>query len=115
MCYILENGRPVPATPLEFGIWFQVNEAECLVDRTVIAAGEERGQHIWVSTCFIGVNAQYDPDLPPLIYETMIFGGAHHEYKHPTATLGEAKQAHLEAVEVARRSLAIAETVEDYE
>jgi hypothetical protein len=39
----------------------------------------EVSDEIHVSTVWLGMNHQWDPDGPPLFWETMVFGGEHDE------------------------------------
>ncbi|KKL80285.1 hypothetical protein LCGC14_2006310 [marine sediment metagenome] len=55
---------------------------------------------IVVSTVFLGLNHQYG-DGPPLIFETMIFGGEHDEKQWRYTTEAEALQGHEVAVTLA--------------
>jgi hypothetical protein len=53
-----------------------------------------------VSTVFLGINHQFG-NGPPLLFETMIFGGQHDGYQQRCSTLEQAKQQHKRAVLVA--------------
>ena len=52
---------------LEWAMWFEHNRERCQV-------GLDKFGAFCVSTVFLGLNHQYG-DGPPLIFETMIFGG----------------------------------------
>lgn len=58
-----------------------------------------------VSTVWFGIDMGYGfiTGGPPLIFETMIFGGAHHESQWRYATHAEAVAGHAAAVELVRR------------
>jgi hypothetical protein len=48
---------------------------------------EHRGRKLWISTIWLGINHNFNPQGPPLIFETMIFW---EDVKTPeTAILGE--------------------------
>lgn len=49
-----------------------------------------------VSTIFFGVDTALTG--PPMVFETMIFGGAHDRWTEKTSTLAEAEQAHATAL-----------------
>jgi hypothetical protein len=51
-----------------------------------------------VSTMFRGINHALFDDGPPLLFETIIFGGPHHMYQRRCATWTEAELCHSEAV-----------------
>jgi hypothetical protein len=64
--YILGNQVVVPASgAMEFGKW--VETADRIVSKTQVA-------DIEVSTVFIGIDHQFY-NGPPLLFETMVFGG----------------------------------------
>ncbi len=55
----------------------------------------------WISTVWIGIDMGYDPDGPPIIFETMVFAGegVRHDLDcRRYATEEEAKQGHEEFV-----------------
>lgn len=54
-----------------------------------------------VSTVFLGLDHQFD-DGPPLLFETMIFGGKHDDYCERYATIEEARDGHRVACAVVR-------------
>jgi hypothetical protein len=49
---------------------------------------------IEVSTVWLGINHRFVGDGPPLIFETMVFGGEHNEEMWRYATENEARQGH---------------------
>jgi hypothetical protein len=80
-----------PETPLAAGVltwarWFE-KENNRRVDLTETAKGV-------VSTVFLGIGV----DDPPLLWETMVFGGEHNEYQERYATYAEALEGHARAV-----------------
>lgn len=66
-------------------------------------ASDEIGE-VRVSTVFIGLDHNFG-DGPPLIYETMIFGGFHGDYCERYSTREEAEKGHKEAVLLVKGSL----------
>lgn len=71
---LAENGEPIPVPDddvIEWARWLQNNRrvAEDFV------FGEDGS---YVSTVFLGVNHNFG-DGPPVLWETMVFGGPHHE------------------------------------
>lgn len=87
--YILRDKVPVPAPLLEWGRWFEETS------NRIVARDELNG--VFVSTVFLGVDHQFWHDGPPLLFETMIFGGEHDGYQVRTCTWHEAEEAHTEA------------------
>lgn len=67
--YILDlQGNPIPALNWQvWGEWFERNDADA---RRV---SETRTKFFWVSTVFLGLNHNWNPDGPPLIFESMAF------------------------------------------
>jgi hypothetical protein len=92
--YILDGKTPVPAADLmTWAKWFET------ANRHV--ASTEVG-NMRVSTVFLGLNHQYGSG-PPLLFETMIFGGPEDaEYQDRCSTWEEAEAMHQRAVEHAR-------------
>jgi hypothetical protein len=57
-----------------------------------------------VSTVFIGLNYNFfRPDGPPLIFETMIFGGEHDGFQQRCSTWEDAEEQHEEALALVRK------------
>jgi hypothetical protein len=54
--------------------------------------------NVKVSTVFLGLDHNYSLDGPPLLYETMIFGGEHDQYQERYATRDEALAGHRAAL-----------------
>jgi len=87
--YRLEGHAPVECDLPEWAMWFE----QC--DRCV-ARDEVWG--VEVSTVFLGLSHQFG-DGPPLIFETMIFGGPDdQEYQERYSTWEEAVAGHARAV-----------------
>jgi hypothetical protein len=89
--YILDGTEPVACGFEEWGKFFETS------DRRV--AYEDRGE-IRVSTVFLGINHQYG-DGPPLLFETMIFGGEHDGWQERCSTWIEAEAMHKKACAIA--------------
>ncbi len=85
--YILQGHEPVPCPDMMvWANWFGT------ADRIVIQ--EEVCPGVRVSTVFLGINHQFG-DGPPLLFETMIFGGPlDQEYQTRCSTWEEAEQMH---------------------
>ena len=87
--YILENGVPKPVDFQEWGQWWEKT------DRTV---AKTRIGKVLVSTVFLGFDHQWD-DGPPLLFETLVFGGIFDGEMEQYSTLDEAKAGHKAMVE----------------
>jgi hypothetical protein len=97
-CKLDENGEPVPCGLLEWAACFE-SSALRQVARETVADSD-------VSTVFLGLDHQWG-DGPPLIWETMVFGGKlDQEQDRCGGTRAEALAMHARMVE--RVKLAIA-------
>jgi hypothetical protein len=91
--YILEGHEPVPCPDLiTWGKWFQT--ADRHVAKTEIGDAN-------VSTVFLGLNHQWGSG-PPLLFETMIFGGPHADYQERCSTWNEAEAMHQRACDLVK-------------
>lgn len=88
--FILKGHEPVPATLMEWAAWYEIS------DRHVAKASIG---DIEISTVFLGLNHEYEGG-PPLIFETMIFGGPHDQYQERCSTWEQAEAMHAKAVEL---------------
>jgi hypothetical protein len=66
--------------------------------RIIARTGDD---HIRVSTVFLGLNHNWKGHGPPILFETMIFGGEHDDYQVRYATYDEAIAGHQAAVALA--------------
>jgi len=89
--YILNtHGEPVPEPDLRaWGAWMQ-NAADRILARDEIGG-------VRVSTVFLGLDHSLG-NGPPLLWETMIFGGSHNDYQERYETRDEALAGHRQAV-----------------
>lgn len=56
---------------------------------------EIEGEEIRVSTAWLGINHNFTGSGPPIIFETMVFGGEHDEWMWRYTTETEAKAGHV--------------------
>lgn len=92
--YILDGKIPVPCDDIiKWGHMFES------ADRVV--AKSDVGNGVRVSTVFLGLDHSYG-EGPPLLFETMIFGGVHAGYEERCSTWDEAEKQHQIAVAIAR-------------
>lgn len=109
--YILdENGNPIEEIDLlKWGRWFET--ADRHIDKTMIGIemwkfwlGKllkiKRWEPCWVSTVFLGLNHNFYCTGPPLLFETMIFGGEHDQYQERYTTKKEAIEGHKRALKI---------------
>jgi len=91
--YILRDGEPVECNDSAvWGEWFEKN----LDDRRV--ALDDTGIST-VSTVFLAINHRLPGEGPPLLYETMVFGGPLDGEQWRYSTREEALKGHREVVE----------------
>ncbi len=88
--YILEGHDPKPIDDImQWAKWYE--KADRIVEQTIIG-------DVKVSTVFLGVDHNYDNDgTPPILFETMIFGGKNDMYQERYCTWDEAVQGHKTA------------------
>ena len=98
------NGRHLyydrAGNPLTMWEWAQKLESDDrIVERTEIPYGLEQ-RTVVVSTVWLGLDHNWFPGGPPLIFETMVFGGPADEEMHRYATEEEARLGHSGVVEM---------------
>jgi hypothetical protein len=94
--YVLDGKTPKAVDSLEE--WAKHGEsAHCHVADEMVGA-------VRVSTVFLGVDHSHGYG-PPLVFETMIFGGPHDQHQTRASTWDDAEKQHAEAVAVARSGL----------
>ena len=98
--YMLKDGKPEPADVIspEFQEWYN-NIENRRVAYTDIAEG------IWVSTVFLGLDHNLFGVGEPVLWETMIFGGAEDSYQDRATNKEDALEHHKEAVALALKGL----------
>jgi len=88
--FILDGQTPVECPDLiEWGQWMQT------ADRHV--AKTKINDNVKVSTVFLGLDHSFG-EGPPLLFETMIFGGEHDQYMERFETWEQAETGHKVAV-----------------
>jgi hypothetical protein len=93
--YILdERGEPIVEPDLmKWAKWFQVSNDKRLVKLEKVADGE-------VSTVFLGIDHNFSGAGEPVLWETMIFGGANDQYQDRCSGSREQAEAmHARAVQ----------------
>jgi hypothetical protein len=97
--YILDGHRPVPCDDLmqwchEFDRRKKERQDPWRVALTKLDNAD-------VSTVFLGLDHSFG-DGPPELFETMIFGGEHHEFCERYSTWEAAEAGHARAVELVK-------------
>lgn len=88
--YILDGKQPVSCEDIwAWNEWMANNRRHVAVTKC---------NHVRVSTIFLGLDHNYHPDGPPLLFETMIFGGELTQHLRRYCTWEEAEAGHAETV-----------------
>ena len=90
MAYYDRDGRPL-ADIMEYARLF-ADKSYQIIEQTDV------DEDVRVSTVWLGIDHNFFGEGPPLIFETMIFGGNHDEYQWRWATEDEARFAHEKIV-----------------
>lgn len=101
MHYILEGHKPVPCDLMTWARWLETNRANKHVADDYIENPPGVTGAVRVSTVFLGLDHGYGGG-PPILFETMIFGGPHNEEMWRYSTWEEAEAGHARAVEIAK-------------
>jgi hypothetical protein len=67
-----------------------------------VALDELSGGSVVVSTVFLGIDHSWEEEGPPILWETMIFGGPLNDYQVRYSSHDDAVKGHQEAVTLAR-------------
>jgi len=86
--YILRNRKPVEVDEVTWSHWFGAHRDERIVGRW------EFGD-IVVSTTFLGIDHNLFGEGPPILFETMVFGGPDGGRMWRYATWEEAEKGHM--------------------
>ena len=89
--YILEGKEIKDVTLLEWSEFFEKSDFRQVCYTQI-------DDNVGVSTVFIGLDMNYRGVGPPLLFETMIFGGANDEFTETYPTWQEAEKGHKRAV-----------------
>jgi len=89
--FILKNKEAIPCEDLlEWG--------QAMEDMNRVVKQEDIGD-VRISTVFLGLDQGFGIG-EPLLFETMIFGGQHHNYQDRCSTWEQAKEMHLKAKKI---------------
>jgi len=95
--FVLKGRKPkLEMDIVKWAKWYE--KADRQVSRTKVNDGA------YVSTVFLGLDHQFSALGPPILFETMIFGGKHDEYQERYSTWEEAEAGHKKAVKLATKS-----------
>jgi hypothetical protein len=83
------GGEPMPVSnTLDWAEHFEMDAANRRVGLDHLCS------HEYVSTVFLGIDYNFGPEGPPLLYETMVFGGMRGDEQWRYATRAEALAGH---------------------
>jgi len=94
--YILDGHTPVKVRDLmEWAKWYETS-------REVRRVAADYVGKVWISTVFLSIDHNwYGPNHPPVLFETMVFGGGFlNEEQMRYCTWAEAEAGHKDMVEV---------------
>lgn len=85
---------------IEWARWFE----KASNDRSRVVQQDRIWPGVFISTVFLGLDHNFplfgDPDHPPLIFETMIFGGTYDEWQDRCSTWEQAETIHRKALDM---------------
>lgn len=93
--YILVDRKAVPADTMTWARFFE--------DMSQRRVADTKFGDVRVSTVFLGLDHRFEDSGPPLIFETMIFGGPHADYQTRCSTWEEAEEMHRVACVLAEK------------
>jgi hypothetical protein len=99
--YVLYKRKVFTVDFRTWAIWFEVYSRNR--GRVIKSTQVDRDPPIRVSTVFLGIDHgfNFSGDRPPILFETMIFGGEHNQYMDRYPTYEEALAGHQRACELA--------------
>lgn len=93
--YKLIDGKIVPCNDLmEWAQWSETHRMDFHLQDII---GDAR-----ISTVFIGLDHGFIMGGPPVIFETMVFGGLHDDHQRRYCTIEEARTGHARVVNAVR-------------
>lgn len=92
--WILKGKTPVPADFMEWAAWFE-DVSNRRVASSVLAVNDE---DVTVSTIFLGLDHSFGSGDKPLLFETLVMGGALDQEMTRTATWDKAIATHEKMV-----------------
>jgi hypothetical protein len=96
--YILDDkGEPVEETnAIKWAEWFEKYPRTIAYD----VIGDSK-----ISTVFLGLNHSFDKNKPPILWETMVFGGKHDGCQRRYSSQQKALRGHTLTVAMVRKEL----------
>jgi len=94
--YVLDEQHNIHAQPniQKWGKWFETNSNR-IVNQQMVGG-------VRVSTVFLGLDHDFSGEGPPILFETMIFGGKHDQDQQRCCTWDQALAMHQRMLEKVR-------------
>ena len=101
--YILDGHEPVTCFDLmTWGRWMET--ADRHVANTMIGDGVH-GVGVHISTVFLGLDHNFGAEGPPILFETLVFGGEQDEYMLRYTTWKKAEAGHKKTVSMVKATM----------
>ena len=97
--YILVGKMPVAVDMMTWAKWFEN------IDHRRVALNEYDG--LYVSTVFLGRDHNFSEEGPPLLFETMVFGGRLDGYQTRSSTWMQAEASHAYLLAMSRADMEV--------
>lgn len=95
--YILVDRKPVKVPLLEWAGWLDSKDRRVALDK-ISFLDEDGERHVQISTVFLGLDHNFSNEGPPILFETMIFGGNSDGFQNRYSTWEEAEEGHKKAI-----------------
>lgn len=96
--YILAEDGKTPVATDSMLLWGRM---QVDIERRTVAKSRDEEREIAVSTVFLGINYNFSGEGPPILFETMIFGGKSDERQWRYSSWEEAERGHKVACGIA--------------
>ena len=96
--YILDGEQVVSVDAARWSAWYEFHYHERIIARTVVHEGIE------VSTVFLGLDHRFGESGPPILFETMVFGGLCDGDIQRYPTMEESRRGHWAMVNRVQRA-----------
>lgn len=93
--YVLQAGIPIPTNDMEAWSMFMGSGERVLKTTDVFTPGAET---VRVSTVFLGLDHNFFGGGPPILWETMVFGGPHDTAQRRYSSAKDALEGHQKTV-----------------
>mgnify|MGYP003575238540 CR=1 FL=1 len=96
--YILVDEQVQVVDMPRWAAWFEVHDADRVIRYSVLR------EDVHISTVFLSLDHNYSLHGPPILFETMVFGGLLDQETRRYRTIEEAKAGHAAMVERVQRA-----------